>query len=149
MGDKIGAPRYYVEEMLGRSGSELKKEIEDGDKIICYYGYPSYEEGHLEYIYDSNEVLVSHKKLDEVISRRVKERIIKKLDIFVKIGADRIGVEEDIIDYMFLEPVDNEVFTEEGVAQKYGMKDKNGYEPFIIVYYDRFGRVVDRNLVEE
>jgi hypothetical protein len=145
----IGAPRHYVEEMLSRKSLELKKEVKDGDKRICYYGYLRHEEGHWMYVYDANNKLISYKELLEVVKKRAKKSIDEKLNEFVTIGESREKAEENISNYMFLKPVGDEETTEKGVSQQYGMKHYDKDEAIIIVFYDKSGKVLDRKNISK
>ncbi len=147
MADKIGAPRYYVEEMLGRSGLVLKKELEDGDKTICYYGLLLEEEGHWEYIFDKNDLLLEYRELEEVSNRRFYRRLKEKLEKHIVIGEHKSEIERKIKKIMFLDPIGSPDHTENGISQKYGMKNYDVYEPSIIVYYDKNEIVIERKLI--
>lgn len=147
MSDLIGTPRYYVEEKLGRGSLELKKEVEDGDRTICYYGDPLDEEGYWEYIYNKSSILVSYRKLEDVLERIVKKNIIDDLDNFVSIGSKRKETEGMIRKYMFFEPIGSENSKEGLIEQKYGIKGKDNTKEYIIVCYDKSGKVIDRKLI--
>jgi hypothetical protein len=147
MSDLVGAPRFYVEEYVGRRSLQLKKEVEDGDQTICYYGDPLDEEGYWEYTYNKNSILVSYRKLEDVLEKIVKKDIDEDLGNFVIIGAKRKETEEMIRKYMFFVPISDEDIKEEVIEQKYGIKEKNNSKAYIIVSYDKAGRVVDRKLI--
>lgn len=143
----IGAPRYYVEEQLQRGSLELKKEVTKGNQTICYYGDLYEEEGHLEYVFDENDILVSFQELEEVIKKQVRIRDLEKIRDHIIIGELQEVVEKKIHRFMYRVPKGKEQITKDGILQKYGMKIDSEEESDLYVYYDESGKVISRHLV--
>lgn len=148
LSDMIGAPRHYVEEMLGRSSLELKKEVKDGNKRICYYGDWMEEEGYWQYIYE-NDQLVSYRKLEDVLAKQFKRRITRDLEKHIVAGMSKEETERKIKKMMYLDPIGKEELSEKGTSQKYGGKHYGQYQPIIIVYYDKNGLVLDSKYIRD
>lgn len=144
----IGAPRYYVEEMLGRKSLELKKEMKDGDKRICYYGDWMEEEGYWEYIYE-NDRLVSYRQLEDVLAMQFERRMKRDLEKHIVVGQNKQEAEGKIKKIMFLDPIGKEEVTKTGKSQKYGMKHYGEFQPIIVVYYDKDELVLDYKYIRE
>ncbi|MCH5585071.1 hypothetical protein MK805_08820 [Shimazuella sp. AN120528] len=122
---------------------ELKKEIKDGDKRICYYGKLLEEEGHWEYIYDKNGKLVSSRLLEDVLKRIVENSFEESMKEQIVIGASREITEENIRIAMFLYPIGKEEINENGYSQRYAEKDINEKDRFeIIIFYDNNDKVL-------